>query len=115
MGISGWAEYQSGIGHCTIRRKLGSGTGWKKGMADESWAIANRDWERDLVFDGDRAWNTNRASAENDRGQRDESAAGRDLEGLLARVFGRDGGAGGDRDAGKRDGWRRAVCLDLRD
>ena len=44
--------------------------------------------ERDIVFDWDWAWDANRAIAEDDCEQRDESAAGRDLESLLAGVFG---------------------------
>ena len=57
-------------------------------VTDENGALVDRDRERAFVFDGDRAWDANCAIAKDDRGRRDESAAGRDLEGLLAGVFG---------------------------
>lgn len=60
---------------------------WKGRMADENGAVVDGDWERDFVFNWDWAWDANRAIAEDDCGQRDESAAGRDLESLLAGVF----------------------------
>ena len=61
---------------------------WKERITDENGAVADGDRERDFVFDGDRAWDANRATAENDGGQWNESATGRDLERLLAGVFG---------------------------
>jgi hypothetical protein len=57
-------------------------------MTDENGAVVDGDWECNFVFDGDRAWDANRAIAEDDCGQRNESATGRDLERLLAGVFG---------------------------
>ena len=61
---------------------------WKESMADENGALVDGDWERGFVFVRDRAWDANCAIAEDDRGRRDESAAGRDLERLLAGVLG---------------------------
>src|SRR5580704_8183554 len=83
-------------------------------MTDENRTLVDGDWKCDFVFDGAWAWGANCASAENDRGQRDESAPGRDLERLLAGVFGRDGGASGDSDGGERDAPWRVDCLDVR-
>ena len=60
----------------------------KERMTDENGEVVDGDWERDSVFDGDRAWDANCAIAEDDRGQRNESATGRDLERVLAGVFG---------------------------
>ena len=56
-------------------------------MTDENGAVVDGDWERDFVFDGDRAWDANCAIADNDCGERNEGAPGRDLERLLAGFF----------------------------
>lgn len=56
-------------------------------VTDENGAMVDGHWERNFVFDGDWAWDANRAIAEDDLGQRNESAAGCDLERLLAGFF----------------------------
>ncbi len=73
-------------------------------MTDENGAVVDGDWERDFVFDGDRAWHANWTIADDDCGERNEGADGRDLERMLAGVFRRDGGVSRDRSSCQQAG-----------
>ena len=83
-------------------------------MTDENGAVVDGNWKCNFVFDRDWAWHANWTIADDDCGERNEGATGRDLERMLAGFFRRDGGVSRDRSSCQQAGEGREHCVDMR-